>query len=360
VFAAGGWRGLHTIGVRDSLEAINGIGHAAVMTNPRFREALARHGFTLDAATGEVVELAAYSGAFSARAKQIEANIDTYEAEWRAEHPGEEPGPALRQAWDRRAWADARPDKVVPTSGQELQQRWVDELHELGYVAPAPGAPLGRLRTGAVDRDGLVGLTLARLGSRRSAWNAADARGVVERIIASSGGVVDAAVRIELAEDLTARVIAASQPLLGRSDEPAHVRTFTSAEVSAVEYEIIDRIITRAEAETITVVEGAAGAGKTARLAATRERAIAAGRRMVIVTPTLKAAQVAEGAVGAAAYSAAWLLHQHGFRWDADGRWTRVDSSPDARAPATSRRPARRRRGGHGRSGHRSRAGPSC
>ncbi len=42
VFADGKWRGLHTVGVRDSLEAINGIGHAAVMTNPGFREALAR------------------------------------------------------------------------------------------------------------------------------------------------------------------------------------------------------------------------------------------------------------------------------------------------------------------------------
>ena len=51
-----------------------------------------------------------------------------------------------------------------------------------------------------------------------------------------------------------------------------------------------------------------------------------------MVTPTLKAAQVAEGAIGAASYSAAWLLHQHGFRWDADGRWSRVDSSPAARA----------------------------
>ncbi|MGH2908006.1 MAG: MobF family relaxase, partial [Solirubrobacteraceae bacterium] len=332
VFAAGGWRALHTVGVRDSLEAINGIGHGAVMTNPRFREALALHGFTLGAESGEVAELAAYAGAFSARAKQIEANIDTYEAEWRADHTGEEPGPALRQAWDRRAWADARPDKVVPTSGEELRQRWVEELHELGYVAPARGAPVGTLRTGAVDRGGVVELALVRLGSHRSAWNAADARGEVERIIASSGGVVDPAVRIELAEDLSARVIGASQPLLGRSDEPEHVRTLTSAEVLAVEYEIVDRILTRADAEVITVIEGAAGAGKTARLATTRERAVAAGRRMVVVTPTLKAAQVAEGATGAASYSAAWLLHQHGFRWDADGRWSRVDSSPAARA----------------------------
>ena len=332
VFADGKWRGLHTVGVRDSLEAINGIGHAAVMTNPEFREALARHGFTLDAQTGEVGELAPYSGAFSARAKQIEANIDTYEAEWRADHPGEEPGPALRQAWDRRAWADARPDKVVPTSGDDLRHRWIEELNELGYVAPARGAPLGTLRAGAVDRDGVVELAIVRLGSRRSAWNAADARGEVERIIASGGGVVDGAVRRELAEDLTARVIAASRPLLPRSDVPEHVRSFTSVDVLAVEHEIVDRLATRAEAKTITVIEGAAGVGKTARLAATCERAIVAGRRMVVVTPTLKAAQVAEGAIGAASYSAAWLLHQHGFRWNEDGRWSRVDSVPDVSA----------------------------
>ncbi|HWJ65294.1 MAG TPA: MobF family relaxase [Nocardioides sp.] len=332
VFSQGKWRGLHTVGVRDSLEAINGIGHAAVMTNPAFREALARYGFTLDAETGEVTELAAYAGAFSARAKQIEANIDTYEAEWRADHPGEEPGPTLRQTWDRRAWADARPDKVVPTGGEELRQRWVDELHELGYAPPQPGAALGVLRAGSVDRDGVVELVLVRLGSRRSAWNAADAHGAVERIIASSGGMVDAGIRRELAEDLTARVVAASQPLLQRPDAPEHVRALTSTEVLAVEYELVDRITRRAASRSITVVEGAAGAGKTARLAATRERVVGAGRRMVVVTPTLKAAQVAEGATGAASYSAAWLLHQHGFRWGADGRWSRVDSSPAARA----------------------------
>jgi ATP-dependent exoDNAse (exonuclease V) alpha subunit len=113
---------------------------------------------------------------------------------------------------------------------------------------------------------------------------------------------------------------------------PEHVRSFTSVDVLAVEHEIVDRLATRAEAKTITVIEGAAGAGKTARLAATRERAIAAGHRMVVVTPTLKAAQVAEGAIGAASYSAAWLLHQHGFRWDEDGRWSRGDSVPDVSA----------------------------
>lgn len=332
VLAQGGWRGIHTVGVRDSLEAINGIGHAAVMTNPGFRSALAAHGFTLDPETGEVVNLETYAGAFSARARQIESNIDTYEAAWRTEHPGEEPGPALRQTWDRRAWADARPDKVVPTSGKELRQRWVEELHELGYQAPQVAGIASPLRPGSLDRDALVELALTRLGARRSAWNAADARGEVEQLIAATGGVIDGAVRRELAEDLAARVVGASRPLLGRSDVPKHVRALTSTDVLAVEYEIVDRITQRASAKTITIVEGAAGAGKTARLAATRDSFEQAGYRMLVVTPTRKAAQVASSEIGTAAHSVAWLLHQHGFRWDDDGRWTRVQSEPSRSA----------------------------
>ncbi|MER6973681.1 AAA family ATPase [Nocardioides sp. NPDC000445] len=49
---------------------------------------------------------------------------------------------------------------------------------------------------------------------------------------------------------------------------------------------------------------------------------------MLVVTPTRKAAQVATAETGAAADSAAWLLHQHGFRWDANGRWGRVATDP--------------------------------
>ena len=141
VFAEGRWRGLHTVGVRDSLDAINGIGHAAVMTDPAFRSVLAAHGYTLDPDTGEVAELAEFVGPFSARAAQIGRNIDRYEADWRAANPGREPGPRLRQAWDARAWADARPDKVVPRDGAELTRRWCTELRELGFRAPTQPAP---------------------------------------------------------------------------------------------------------------------------------------------------------------------------------------------------------------------------
>src|SRR5665811_1238096 len=105
VFAEDKWRGLHTMGVRDSLGAINGIGHAAVICDPDFRAALAGRGFTLDTASGEIVELAGFVGPISARAAQIARNVDRIEATWRGAHPGAEPGPRLRRSWDARAWA---------------------------------------------------------------------------------------------------------------------------------------------------------------------------------------------------------------------------------------------------------------
>lgn len=76
VYAAGAWRGIHSVGIRDSIEAINGIGHAAVATDPKFRAVLAAQGFTLDPETSEIRELAPYVGAFSARTAQIRRNID--------------------------------------------------------------------------------------------------------------------------------------------------------------------------------------------------------------------------------------------------------------------------------------------
>ena len=331
VWAHGAWRGLHTVGVRDSLGAINGIGHAAVMTNPGFRAALADHGYTLDPQTGEVVELAPYAGAFSVRSRQIEANIDRYEAQWRRDHPGEEPGPAIRQAWDRRAWADARPDKVVPVSGADLRHRWIEELVELGFRVP-PGwrGESSTVPLGSLDRDALAKRAVDRLGAHHSAWNAADIRGEVERLVASCDVVTTGAVRRELAEDLTARAVAACVRLVDREDAPEHVRALSSPGVLAVEYDLIAQIITSAQRERITVVEGAAGAGKTRRLAATREQIEARGGRMLLVTPTRKAAQVAAAEVGTETRAVPKLLHEHGFRWDDEGRWSRTEPSPTA------------------------------
>ncbi len=372
VLAEGAWRGLHSVGMRDSLAAINGIGHAAVATDPEFRAVLTAHGFTLDPTTGELAELAPFVGRFSARTAQIGRNLDRYEAQWRQANPGAEPGPGLRRAWDRRAWAQARPDKVVPTDGTALVQRWNEELHALGYRDPQQvGLPIvtDTPRVGGIDRKQVVEVVLSRLGARRSAWNAADIRGEVEQWIAGTGLVAEPAVRIDLAEDLTARTLSACEPLLPRTDVPEHIRALTSREVLTVEADLVTRLIDRAEqpahvaafadheaepgsgagpegldlaqqaavaslagSAQLLVVEGAAGAGKTKTLSATQELLAERGHRMVVVTPTLKAAQVAGRETGTKAFSAAWLAHQHGWRWDENDHWTREPSTPVADA----------------------------
>jgi ATP-dependent exoDNAse (exonuclease V) alpha subunit len=57
----------------------------------------------------------------------------------------------------------------------------------------------------------------------------------------------------------------------------------------------------------------------------------------LVVTPTLKAAEVAAAETGADGHSVAWLIHQHGWRWDDDGHWARrPDATPD---PAARLRP---------------------
>jgi exodeoxyribonuclease V alpha subunit len=382
VFAENTWRGLHTVGVRDALGAINGIGHAAVMCDPDFRAALASHGFTLDHESGEIVQLAAFVGPFSARAAQIGRNVDRYEADWRNAHPGTEPGPRLRRSWDARAWAQDRPDKVVPTGGADLAQRWVQELVGLGYHDPGPAripaAVPAPVRVGTLDRDAAAQMVLTRLGAARSGWNAADVRGQVEQLIAASGIITGAPARLELAEDLTARTLDRSVPLLGRTGVPEHIRALTSKQVLDVEADLTARFIGRAAdssrtlhrnvpatshmpdrsaaaglgwdgldpgqrhvvaamagTQRLLIIEGAAGAGKTTTLAATRTALHRQGRRLVVVTPTLKAATIAAQQVGAPAFSAAWLAHQHGYRWNSDGQWSRLQvGDPD---PLTGR-----------------------
>jgi exodeoxyribonuclease V alpha subunit len=366
VFAAGAWRGLHSVGVVDSIEALNGIGHAAVMCDPEFRAALAARGYTLDD-DGEIQQLATYVGRFSQRAAQINRNVDRYEAEWRAEHPGQEPGPRLRRTWDRRAWADARPDKVVPRSGADLVAAWNSELRDLGFTPPTPPtdpathpATGPRVQIGRINRDVAADLVLTRLGARRSAWNAPDIRGEVERMIAAVGVVAERPVRHELVEDIVERALNRCVPLLERGDVPEHVRSLTSERVLAVEADLVDSIAARASQPVtdavrlrgiahldpaqqqvvaalagdagLLVIEGAAGTGKTTTLAAARDVLDVADRRLVVVTPTLKAAQAAQQQVGTDAFSAAWLIHQHGYRWDEDGHWSQTDATPEARA----------------------------
>lgn len=271
---------------------------------------LARHGFSLDPETSEIRELAPYGGAFSARTAQIRRNVDRHEAAWRSEHPGEEPSPRLREAWDRRAWAQARPDMAVPTDGGELVERWNSELRELGYRDPTDAVPLAGTRPGWIGRDAAADLVVSILGAKRSAWNTADIRGKTEVLLAQTALLADPAARIELAEDVTARAAARCVQLLSRADVPEHVRALTSPPVLEVEADVIVRLSRRAAQPArkarmggrglvridptqaalvgalagdgqLIVVEGAAGAGKTTALKTTQQLLTRQGHRLM-------------------------------------------------------------------------------
>ncbi len=224
VLAGGAWRGLHSVGVVDSIHAVNGIGHAAVACDPGFRRALAARGYHLDPGTGEIAELARYAGRFSARAAQIARNIDRYEAAWRAEHPGAEPGPTAPPGVGP-AGVGAGPPRQGHPHHRRRPRRPVAAGAARPRLHPTPTRPgprrgLEGTAVGRVDRDAVADLVLTRLGARRSAWNAADIRGEAEQIVAGLDVITPAAVRGELVEDLTARAVARCVPLLDRAGCP--------------------------------------------------------------------------------------------------------------------------------------------
>ena len=191
----------------------------------------------------------------------------------------------------------------------ELRQRWLAELAELGYRDRDKPLQLALPMAGALDRDAAVAEVVTRLGAARSAWNAADVRGQVEQLLARAGIVADPAVRIELAEDLTARAVELCVPL-HEGATPEHVRALTSRHVLDVEADLVARLAARGAEPTeptepdraargqrstlrvqagcrgrradrrrrrLVVIEGAAGAGKTTTLAADPGRARPAG-----------------------------------------------------------------------------------
>ncbi len=81
-----------------------------------------------------------------------------------------------------------------------------------------------KVSVGQLNCDGAVGEVLARLAARRSGWNTADIRGEIEQLIARTNVVTNSSVRVELAEDLTARTVAACVPLTDRAGLPEHIR----------------------------------------------------------------------------------------------------------------------------------------
>lgn len=358
VWAAGKWRGLDTAALFKQQGAIRALGTAVIAASPELASVLDRHGLTLDPVSGEVVELEPFNAVMSKRGEQVHRNLDRLEAAWEAAHPGESIGPVVATRLRAEAWAYQRPAKKPTTLRQEAA--WLSELREAGYdpehlarrPAPAPAS------TDDLSVQRIASRALDRCAAAESAWTRHTVQEHATEIITEAGvRGTPAELRELIAVATTLALQDCFSVLPPDSVTPEHVAHLTSLRVVQAETELRDLITARtpdrepehgdvcehaaalgqqldsgqldaaaavASPDPLVIVEGAAGAGKTTMLATAIRATEQRGGRVRVVAPTKRAAEVAHQELGVPAESVAALVHAHGWRWNADGVWTRL------------------------------------
>lgn len=364
IFAAGKWRALDTAALFKQQGVIRAVGTAVIAAHPQLAQTLAEHGLTLDPASGEVVELEPFNGVMSKRSAQIMRNLERLEAEWEAQHPGEELGPVMTARLHGIAWTHQRPGKKPADLKNEAW--WQQELREAGYE---PGNLERRGPQPAVSVDDLAvqevaGRALDRSAASSSAWTRHTVQEHVTRITTEAGVQATSAELREFIIVATERAVSDCFSVLPPdAPTPEHVAHLTSLSVVAAETALRDQLAAAtperepehpdvteaaraaeldegqavaagavASADPLVIVEGAAGSGKTTMLRTAITVAAGHGRPSRVVAPTLRAAQVAEEELGVPATSVAALVYAHGWRWNRDGIWTRLtpgDTDPE-------------------------------
>ena len=320
------------------------------------------------------------NAAMSKRAEQVARNLAHLEKDWRAEHPRQEPGPAVISRLTAMEWDHERPHKKPTQLGSE--DAWRLELEASGYRPDLERVLTQRAVTlDELSVQDVASRALDRCAAAASTWTVHDIQEHVSHLVTEASVRADptslrefVTLTTNLAEENCLSVLPPDGP------RPEHVAHRTSVHVIAVETRLRDLLTARAErpqvrtpdcsriarrlrldpaqaraasavasAQSLLVVEGVAGAGKTTMLAAAIKAAAMQGRRTCVVTPTKKAADIAHQELGVAADSVAKLVHEHGWRWNRDGVWTRLamgDRDPDKDAAYTgAAASARLRRG---------------
>ncbi len=377
VWAAGKWQALDTAALFKQQGAIRALGTAVIAAHPVLAEVLDRHGLTLDPVSGEVVELERFNGVMSKRGEQVRRHLERLEAEWEAAHPGETVGPVVSARLAAKAWAHERPAKKPTTLSEEVS--WLAELRDAGYNPetlqhPATPAPMS---LDDLSVQEVASRALDRCAAGASAWTTHTVQEHATRIMTEYG--VRAAPQ-EIRDFITVATRLALEHCFSilppDAPHPRHVAHLTSVRVLHAETELRDLLTNQvpaqepehpdvrrlaeaqqldagqteaaaavASADPLVIVEGAAGSGKTTMLRTAIDVAAQHGRASRVVAPTLRAAQVAHDELGVPATSVAALVHAHGWRWNADGVWTRLapgDIDPEAgrtyRGPAEGAR----------------------
>lgn len=353
VFAEGKWRGLHTGATLKQQAALRGVAGAVISSHAGLRQALSAAGLTYDAAEGKVAELDQQSRLLSKRATQVTQNVAVLEQDWRDTNPGREPSGELRREWDQQAWAMDRPQKTHASGSAEAQ--WIGELRDAklrvdGFKSERAEATCSLAE---VDASAVTRRAISALEERQSAWSIADLEGALGVELSKTGVIAE---RTDIEGWVRDHASTCADALLRLDVDfdgavPGWVRWVTSERVVGVERELrdvfarrgMDSVLVTGEepigelsqaqsdaaralgsSAPLVAVEGAAGSGKTTMLRAARDIAAEDGRRLVVVAPTLRAANEAGDALGTAAFSAHKLAHEHGFRRNEHGEWVRL------------------------------------
>ncbi len=341
VWAAGKWRALDSLGARNLNVAVQAIFHREQLRE--LRPELARLGYEVDE-VGQIGLLRPVVEAMSRRAAQVERNLARIEAAWRAKHPGQEPSARILRKWDVLAWEQQRPFKAEAGVLDDVMGVWAARIGEVmaehRITEPVPGAVVDRrVGVGVLDRDALAAELVEAQGLKRSAWSRADLEAAA--IMAVEGRVRgDRAAVDELAADVVARALGESRllPSVAQGRPSAAVKWWTSPAVMGRENELRAGLAVLADRDRLSVVEGAAGVGKTTSLAAFVEEAAVAGERVVVVAPT-GAAAIAAAGVGVEASTVDSLLGRYGWDKNTAGGWVWAEPGrrPHEPLPAGSR-----------------------
>jgi exodeoxyribonuclease V alpha subunit len=330
-------------------ERLHAAADLAMATDVDLRRAIAEAGYTWEPGEGggSVAEFETLTDDFSQRRDQVAARRETLEAQWRAEHPGQEPSPKQVRTWDNHGWASTRPEKLeLDAEARE------DQADKLAGVQPTNTEhALVCERAQDVEASVIASEALADLAAQRSAWSTADVKAAIDRCLArtrllGNDGLTELQVR---------SMDAARTDLISFYDQGVDIegaQHYTSSAVLAADRAIQDSLMRRAQtggvdgsvvvdrgdfeltegqaaaARAITgthglvVVEGAAGSGKTSLLSAANEQIDSEGRRMVAVSPTKRGAMEMAKEVNAQGNSVHGLLVRAGATFDDRGRWT--------------------------------------
>jgi hypothetical protein len=346
-----------------------GIIDGTTAAHPELHQALEAVGTHLDPATGEVAGVPAQLvEAMSERKHEVVTEQAALEAQWRAEHPGEEPGRRLLDRLKKVAWRTTRQQKQEGESAGAKLARWQGSIREHGGTqTPGPAAIMLTPATlTRQDRERIGTDAVNVLAGRRATWGAGDISREVSSSLRGLGVVANRRERRVLEQQITNTAVLGCLPALTLSYEQGvaedlALRALTSGKVIAAR-DTLEEHFARLAGEnppawtahqqqvaevvlhghrhlsdqqreaalavagpaSLVVVEGAAGAGKTTVLAAARDIAQATGSKLLVLAPSATAAKVAAAEIGVPAFNVHEALHALGWRWNKANDWTKL------------------------------------